>query len=315
MAVTYSLLTIANQVTSELGLPALASVVGNTDLTARQILALANRAGDNLYQEQQWTPLQNYSIINIGTPTYIGNAVSVAGSKNLVLSTNVGLVANYYAVMGSEVPTAARVITVSGDGVTITMDEPMTYTGTSPVVIAQDTFNIPNDFKWFLNRTMWDRTNHWELIGPVSPQVDEWQRSGIVSVGPRKRWRQVGIPDQCWRIWPPPTATTDYPSTLVFEYVSDYWVQSATNVAQASFLADTDKPIVDGQAIVLEIKWRLWQAKGFSYSAYQQEAIDYISRLAAKDGGSPDLSLGRRRLRDDYLITPYNVPDGNWPGS
>lgn len=315
MAVTYTLLAIANQVTSELGLPALASVVGNTDLTARQILALANRAGDNLYQEHQWTPLQNYSIINIGTPTYIGNAVSVAGSKNLVLSTNVGLVANYYAVTGSEVPTAARVITVSGDGVTITMDEPMTYTGTSPVVIAQDTFNIPNDFKWFLNRTMLDRTNHWELIGPVSPQVDEWQRSGIVSVGPRKRWRQVGIPDQCWRIWPPPTATTDYPSTLVFEYVSDYWVQSATNVAQSSFLADTDKPIVDGQAIVLEVKWRLWQAKGFSYSAYQQEAIDYISRLAAKDGGSPDLSLGRRRLRDDYLITPYNVPDGNWPGS
>lgn len=314
MAVTYTLLAIANQVTSELGLPALASVVGNTDLTARQILALANRAGDNLYQEQQWTPLQNYSIINIGTPTYIGNAVSVAGSKNLVLSTNVGLVANYYAVTGSEVPTAARVITVSGDGVTITMDEPMTYTGTSPVVIAQDTFNIPNDFKWFLNQTMWDRTNHWELIGPVSPQVDEWQRSGIVSVGPRKRWRQVGIPDQCWRIWPPPTATTDYPSTLVFEYVSDYWVQSATNVAQSSFLADTDKPIVDGQAIVLEVKWRLWQAKGFAFGAYQQESQDYISRLAAKDGGSPDLSLGRRRWRDDYLITSNQIPDGSWPG-
>jgi hypothetical protein len=315
VAVTYTLLQIGNQVTSELGLPALASVVGNTDLTARQILALANRAGDNLYQEHQWTPLQNYSIINIGTPTYIGNAVSVAGSTDLVLTTNAGITANYYAVTGTEIPTAARVVAVNVDGVTITMDEPMTYTGTSSVVIAQDTFNIPNDFKWFLNRTMWDRTNHWELIGPVSPQVDEWQRSGIVSVGPRKRWRQVGIPDQCWRIWPPPTATTDYPSTLVFEYVSDYWVQSATGTAQASFLADTDTPIVDGQAIVLEVKWRLWQSKGFSYSAYQQEAMDYISRLAAKDGGSPDLSLGRRRLRDDYLITPYNVPDGNFPGN
>src|SRR6185295_5113205 len=103
----------ANQVTSELGLPALASVVGNTDLTARQILALANRAGDNLYQEHQWTPLQNYSIINIGTPTYIGNAVSVAGSKNLVLSTNAGITANYYAVTGVQIPTAARVTAVN----------------------------------------------------------------------------------------------------------------------------------------------------------------------------------------------------------
>lgn len=312
MAVTYNLLTIANQVTAELGLPQLASIVGNTDLTARQILALANRAGDELYQTQQWTPLQNYSIINITTPTYIGNATLVSGSTTVIVTTTAGITANYFAITGVQIPTAARIVTVT-DATHLVMDEPSTYTGVTPVVIAQDTFNIPNDFKWFLNRTMWDRTNHWELIGPVSPQVDEWQRSGIVSVGPRKRWRQVGIPNQCWRIWPPPTATTDYPATLVFEYVSDYWAQSVSGTAQPYFQADTDTSIVDGQAIVLSVKWRLWQAKGFDWGAYQAEYNDYVSRLAAKDGGSPDLTLGRRRLRDDYLITPYNVPDGGWP--
>lgn len=313
MAVTYSLLTIVNQVTAELGLPQLTSIVGNSDLTARQILALANRSGDNLYQEHQWTPLQNYSIISIGTPTYIGDAVTVAGSADMVLTTNAGIVANYYAVTGVEVPTSARVIAVNVDGITITMDEPSQYTGTSPVVVVKDTFNIPADFKWFLNRTMWDRTNHWELIGPISPEVDEWQRSGIVSQGPRIRWRQVGLPDQCWRLWPPPSATNSYPLDLVFEYVSDYWCQSSLGVAQPYFQADTDKPIVDGQAIVLEVKWRLWQARGFSYAAFQQEALNYISRLAAKDGGSPDLYLGRRRGWDDFLISPWSVADGGWP--
>lgn len=314
MAVTYDLLVIANQVTAELGLPQLASVVGNTDATARQILALANRTGDELYQSQQWTALQNYSIINIGTPTYIGNGTTIAGQTTMLLTTNAGITANYYAVTGVEVPTAARVVNVSGDGVTITMDEPSTFTGTSPVVIAQDTFNIPNDFKWFLNQTMWDRTNHWQLIGPVSPQIDEWQRSGIVTVGPRKRWRQVGIPDQCWRIWPPPTATTDYPSTLVFEYVTDYWARKADGTTLPYFQNDTDTPIIDGQGVVLGTKWRLWQIKGFEYGAMQAEYNDYISRLAARDGGSPDLSLGKRRMFDDFLISPWNAPDGSWPG-
>lgn len=315
MAVSQTLLQIANAVLDELGLPSLTSVVGNTDATARKILALANRTGDELYQTQQWTALQNYTIINIGNPTYSGNAVTVAGSTTVVISTTAGITANYFAITGVEIPTAARVINVAGDGITLTMDEPSQYTGTSPVVIAQDTFNIPVDFQWFLNRTMWDRTNHWELIGPVSPQVDEWQRSGIVSVGPRKRWRQVGLPQQCWRIWPPPTAITDYPSTLVFEYVSDYWVQSSTGTLKGSFTADTDTTVVDPQGIILGIKWRLWQQSGFEYGAMQAEYNAYISRLAARDGGSPDLSLGRRRLRDDYLITSFNVPDGSYPGN
>jgi len=313
VAVAKTLLEICNAVTGELGLEQLASVVGNTDPLARQLLALANRVGDDLYQTQQWTALQNYTITSIGTPTYIGDAVSVSGSFDLVLTTNAGITANLFAVTGEEIPTAARVTAVNGDGITITMDMPSQFTGTSSVVVVQDTFDIPADFGWFLNRTMWDRTNHWELIGPVSPQVDEWQRSGIVSVGPRKRWRQVGLPDRCWRIWPPPSATTDYPSELVFEYVSDYWVKAAGGTLKGSFTVDTDTPVVDPQAVMLGIKWRLWQIKGMQYSAMQQEYLDYVSRTGARDGGSPDLVLGRRRLRDDYLITPYNIPDGGWP--
>ncbi len=315
MPAALTLLQIANRVTAELGLPSLTSVVGNQNSIAQQVLALANRAGDEIYQAHQWTEAQVLSIINIGTPVYIGNAVTVAGSATATITTNAGITANYFAITGIEIPTAARVINVNVDGVTITMDEPSAYTGSSPVVIARDTFDLPNDFKWYLNRTMWDRTNHWELLGPVSPQIDEWQRSGIVAQGPRLRWRQVGLPNTCWRIWPPPTATNSYPLTLVFEYNSAYWVINAAGVRQPYFTADSDVPAIDSNALVLEIKWRLWQAKGFSWGAYQQEALDYRSRLAARDGGSPDLTLGKIRGPDDYLLTPWNVQDGNFPGT
>jgi hypothetical protein len=316
MAAQQTLLQISQAVVDELGLPAITSVIGNMTTTARQILALANRAGDELYQTHQWTASQNLNVINIGTPvTTAGDLVAGLTTISNIADTT-GIVANAFAVTGIEIPTAARVVTVV-DQHTIVMDEPAPITQLqSPMIFARDTFDIPADFKWFLNRTMWDRTNHWELIGPISPQVDEWQRSGIVTVGPRKRWRQVGLPNTCWRIWPPPTATTDYPSTLVFEYESAFWVLGADGLTRkASFQADGDTPIVDSQAIVLSIKWRLWQIRGFEYGAMQAEALDYIARLSARDGGSADLTLGRRLTPEDYLLTPWSAPDGNFPAS
>lgn len=316
MPVALTLLEIANQVTGELGLPQLGSVVGNSNAIARQVLALANRSGDELYQAHQWTMLQNLKVINITTPiTTTGDLTAGSGIISNIPDTT-GIVANYYAATGIEIPTAARVIEVI-DINTVRMDEPAPITQVaSPIIFARDTFEIPEDFKWYLNRTMWDRTNHWELIGPVSPQVDEWQKSGIVTTGPRRRWRQIGLPNTCWRIWPPPTATTDYPATLVFEYVSDYWVLGMDGVTpQVRFTTDLDKPIVDSQAIVLAVKWRLWQIRGFEYGAMQQESNDYVSRLSARDGGSPDLTMGRLMTPGDYLLSPWQAPDGNWPSS
>lgn len=316
MPAQLTLLEIAQAVTNELGLPVLSSVVGNLNATARQILALANRSGDEIYQAHQWTASQNLTVINIGTPVTTTGDLTAGSAVITNIPDTSGITANYFAVTGIEIPTAARVVSVDSP-TQITMDEPASVTSiASPIIFARDTFALPADFKWYLNRTMWDRTNHWELIGPVSPQVDEWERSGIVTVGPRKRWRQVGLPNTCWRIWPPPTATTDYPSTLVFEYESAYWALNVAGTPIIRFSADTDTPIIDSQAIVLAIKWRLWQIKGFpTWGSLQMEYLDYVSRLAARDGGSPDLSMGRLVSVDDYLLTPWNAPDGDYPSS
>jgi hypothetical protein len=160
---------------------------------------------------------------------------------------------------------------------------------------------------------MWDRTNQWELIGPISPQEDEWQRSGIVTTGPRRRWRQVGLAPNNWRLWPPPTATGSYPATLIFEYESNGWALSAAGVRQTKFLADTDTTVIDPQAIILSTKWRLWQAKKFEYGAMQAEYNDYVSRLAARDGGAADLTLAKP-FRQSVLLSGDSVADGFWPG-
>lgn len=306
-------LEITQAVVNELGLPAVTFVTNNQNTTVRQIMALANRAGDELYQAHQWTQSQELHVVNIGEPvTTTGDIVS--GS---VVITNIpstaGITANYFAVTGDYIITSARVVEVI-DGTSVRIDEPATDTQVgASLVFCRDTFDVPDEFKWFIDRTMWDRTNRWELIGPVSPQTDEFNRSGVVTTGPRRRWRQVGVGPTNWRLWPPPSAPGDFPATLVFEYISRFWAISEAGVRKTKLEVDEDSPIIDAQGIILSTKWRLWQAKGFDYGPLQAEYLDYVSRLAARDGGAADLSLAKP-WQSPALITPANVPDGFWPG-
>ncbi len=307
-------LEIAQAVVDELGLPGITFVTDNTNTTVRQIMSLMNRAGDELFQAYQWTQSQNLAVVNIETPV-ITTGDTVAGSTTISnIPDTSGIVASYFAVVGNGIITSARVVTVV-DATTVVIDEPATMTQVGvDLIFARDTYAVPTDFSWFLNRTMWDRTNQWELIGPISPQVDEWQRSGVVTTGPRRRWRQVGLGPTMWRLWPPPTASGSYPATLVFEYESKNWAVDVAGLRINKLTVDTDTPIIDAQAIILSAKWRLWQAKGFQWASMQAEYNDYVSRLAARDGGAADLTLSKPQYMS-YLLTPNNIPDGYWPGT
>lgn len=306
-------LEITQAVVNELGLPAVTFVTNNQNTTVRQIMALANRAGDELYQAHQWTQSQQLHVVNIGAPIdTTGDIVSGSDVITNIPDTS-GITANYFAVTGDYIITSARVVEVI-DGTSVRIDEPATSTQVgAALVFCRDTFDVPDEFKWFIDRTMWDRTNRWELIGPVSPQTDEYNRSGVVTTGPRRRWRQVGLAPTNWRLWPPPSAPGDFPATLVFEYISRFWVVSDAGVRKTKLEVDEDSPVIDAQAIILSTKWRLWQAKGFDYGPLQAEYLDYVSRLSARDGGSADLSLAKP-WQSPPLITPASVPDGFWPG-
>ncbi len=315
---SYTFLQLCNQVVAELGLPALTTVYNNPNQTARQVGALMNRAGDEMYQDSSWIVSQAQHIVEIE------DAITTTGSydpsSNLITSipSTTGIVANQFAVVGGGdsstdgLQTSTRVIDVV-NSTTVEIDMvPLGTAVATDLIFARDTYAVPDDFKWFANQTMWDRTNHWQLVGPLSPQAYQLLVSGIVPTGPRRRWRQIGEDPVSWRIWPPPTASNDYPATLEFEYNSKYWARTEAGVPQQWLTLDDDYPVIDGQALVLHTKWRFNQAKGFSYGPMQAEAIDYVNRLSARDGGSPDLSLSRPRGLG-YLIGPENIPDGSWP--
>lgn len=306
-----TLLQIVQTACNRLGLVAPTQVVRSTDSQIIQLLALTNEDCISLYREHDWTDLQVEFIINVGDAvTTTGDVDSTAIITNI--PSTAGLDTNY-AVSALYAPQAQRIAEVlSSTSVRCEMRNTETQAG-SQVIFARDTYDIPTDFDRYIGQTWWDRTNHWRLIGPDSPQMDQYIRSGIFATGPRRRWRQVGRRPAAWRIWPPPfTGGAPSPGALVWEYISENWVLKNDDTTAPLFTADDDIPLLDSELIIKGVKWRFWQIKGFSYASFQQEYLDAVSAKFASDGGIPDLYLNRRS--GPFLLSSANVQDGNWPG-
>jgi hypothetical protein len=318
-------LQIANAALGELGFPQLTTLNGNTDPTAIQILTLLNAEGEELRDsaEDGWSAMQTEFNLVVNTPIITTGNVSLNSPVVSGIPSTAGLTAGNWAVFGAFLPSAARILNLgdqSGNNpsttVTLTMESTGAATAT-PLTFAQDTYALPADLKAYIDDTWWDRTNRWTLLGPDSPQLDQWHRSGIVQTGPRRHWRQLGNSlNNTYRIWPAPAEIAE-PLQLVFEYLSTNWVNMTGSVASTGtnslFTADTDTPFLDDRALIMGLKWRFKKIKGYGgWEDDRNDYVDWVDRLQARDGGSQTLSLVKRI--HPFLINPLAaVPDGFYP--
>jgi hypothetical protein len=299
---------------AELGLPQSSTVINNTDPTTVQMFNLTNRALDTLRRMNRWTVLQfEYNLV-VNVPIITTGDVTQNSAVITNIPSTTGISANSFMISGNGIPQAARVQSVdSGTQVTLDMEVTGGTTAGMDITFAQDTYQMPVGFDWFNNRTMWDRTNRWELLGPDSPQMDQWHRSGIVATGPRRHFRKIGPYVNQFRIWPQPVEIVN-PLQLVFEYLSIAAVAvngSTTSFAQY-FAHDDDQPLLDDQAVTMALKWLFWQVKGFNYADMKNDWIDYVDKLIARDGAAATLQLNKRM--NPIFISPANVQDGFFPG-
>lgn len=318
-----TLLQIVNEAQRELGLPVAASVIGNTDPTTVQMLGLAQKTGEELRDipEDGWRSM--HVEFNLPVPSAVSMTGNVTKNSPIVsgLATTSVLASSSFMVSGQGIPTASRIISVATNSITMSMEATGTSTA-STITFAQDTFTLSSDFRFYSNRTFWDRTNRWELLGPDSPQMDQWHRSGIVVSGPRRHFRDIGrlaTVNPTWRLWPPPF---DLASTLqlTFEYLSTDWISQQAGAAVppsppvyvSTWTYDTDVPVLDDRAMIDGIKWRFWKAKGFNWAGDRADWMDLVDRLIANDGASPTLQLAKRV--HPIFISPANVQDGFFPG-
>jgi hypothetical protein len=177
-----------------------------------------------------------------------------------------------------------------------------TYTSVT-FTFSQTKYPLPNDFETITDNTHWNKTKHWQMLGPEDAQQWQWLKSGYISTGPRIRWRILGNKFQIW----PPYNTNEY---LGFEYRSKGWARSAADAVKNSFTVDTDTTIFDDTVLVLGTKLKYFQIKGFDTTSLQADYFRYLNVAKANDKGSATLSFAPYPSK--VLIGYANIPDSGY---
>ena len=294
---SYTMLQLVQQVTAELNLAVPTYVQGNTNQDVQQVLALMNRAGFDLVKEHDWQALElEYRFYTTAITT---TCDTINNTYDLLNVGNVTGLNNNYSVVGTNVPQDTYVESVSGSTVTVSQLSSATSVG-GTVTFSQTKYDLPPDFETITDNTHWDKTKHWQMLGPEDAQQWQWLKSGYISTGPRIRWRILGGQFQIW----PPYNTQEY---LGFEYRSKGWARSATGAVKNSFTADTDTTVFDDTVLVLATKLKYFQIKSFDTTALMQDYMRYLSVAKANDKGSATLSFAPYPSK--VLIGYANIPD------
>ena len=295
-----TMLQLVNQVQAELNLAVSTSVAGNPNTDVQQILALMNGAGYELLKEHDWQALQvQYRFY---TQSLTANATTVNGSTTLTFEagTDLSNVTNQWQLSGYNIPQDTYVVSANNSTKVVVMSQMATGSGTQSVVCAPTAYDLPDDFETITDRTHWDKSKHWEMLGPEDAQQWQWLKSGYISTGPRVRWR---ILDNQFQIWPIMN-TQEY---LGWEYRSKGWARSVDGAIKNSFTADTDTTVLDDRIMVLYTKLKYFQIKAFDTTALMQDYQRYLTIAKANDKGAPNLSFAPYPSK--VLIGYANIPD------
>jgi hypothetical protein len=295
-----TLLQLVQQATGEMGLNQPTQVVGNTSSDVIQLYSLINSVGYEVQRDHNWEALDKeyrfYTVYETLTCTLVEDSVNVT-----TVESTTGL-SNLYIVTGTGINQDTYVNTVTGAH-SLTLSQAATQSGVFTLYFSQAKYPLPSDWDRQVDRTHYDKSKRWEMLGPTDAQQWQFLKSSYISTGPRIRYRILGGYFQVW----PAMNTDEY---LGFEYMSNQWATSATGVTQTSFLADTDTCIFPDRLMVTALKKKYFEIKGFDATAFTRDYLQQLSFAKANDSGSATLSFAP--VPGSILIGFENIPDANY---
>ena len=295
-----TLLQLVQQATGEMGLNQPTQVVGNSSSDVIQLYSLINSVGYEVQRDHNWEALDKeyrfYTVYTTLTCTLVEDSVNVT-----TVESTTGL-SNLYIVTGTGINQDTYVNTVTGAN-SLTLSQAATETGVFTLYFSQAKYPLPSDWDRQIDRTHYDKSKRWEMMGPTDAQQWQFLKSSYISTGPRIRYRILGGYFQIW----PAMNTDEY---LGFEYMSNQWATSATGVTQTSFLADSDTCIFPDRLMVTALKKKYFEIKGFDSTAFTRDYLQQLSFAKANDSGSATLSFAP--TPGSVLIGFENIPDANY---
>ncbi len=152
--------------------------------------------------------------------------------------------------------------------------------GTFTLASGDSTYALPADFEAWINETQWDGSNHWQLIGPLSPQEWQQKKRGVTSTTPRRMFTVKGGGSDRVEITPTPTAS-EAGQILYFEYIS-------TNVFLPKIWTSGESGILVGD-----------------YRSYNGNI--YISTTAGTTGATPPTHVTDTPVSDGGVTWDYSL--------
>jgi len=302
---SYTLLQLVDQMSAELGLTQPAVVIGSSNNQTVQILALANRLGKDLVRDFEWQRLVQAYIwqtqVAVSTTGNITSGSNVITNIPTTAALSVGNV-----VTGTGQTPYAEILTIDSS-TQVTLNAPVaTSTSSVSMTFAKQDYDLPGGYDRMISDTNWDRTDHWRNLGTKSSQDWQFLQGGIISIGPRERYR---IYNNKFRIFQ--ALTTVY--NFSFEYVSNWWVcaTGSDQGSKAAFTADTDTCVFPDDLMLAGLKFYFLKAKKLDYAVELGEFMRSLSYCKAQDVPVSAMSLAPVGM--NQLVGPWSVQDGNWP--
>lgn len=176
---------------------------------------------------------------------------------------------------------------------------------TFPTVVAQQAYDLPDDFEKIITDTTYDTSDDYRLIGGVSPAEWQWVNvNGGLMDGARFIVQGYGA-NRKMVLTPAPTSV----NTIAYFYKSSFLAADNAGVAKATFTADDDTTKVPEDLVQMEFKWRYLKQRGLDYGEEYREAKEAAERIYAESKNSPTITLAGGRVSDLYPLTSGYVPD------
>lgn len=276
------------------------TIINNANQDVVQTLALVNAAGGDLAREHQWEALRTQYNFTATFFTYTGDT-TINSTSLTNMSSIVSLDTTFMAVGGS-IP-QDTFINAAPAGSTVVLNRAATSTAsTVSITFSKCRFALPSDFDRLVDNTQWDKSKHWQMLGPETAQQEAWLRSGYISTGPRIRyWMQQGMVQTY-----PPLGSTE---SLSYDYMSKWWIYAtaASATSKELFTVDTDTCIFPDPLMRALIKLKYFEVKGFDTTALVKNYNSQIDLAKAHDAGSPTLNMAPRP--STVLIGWDQIPD------
>lgn len=168
---------------------------------------------------------------------------------------------------------------------------------------ASQTSAIPTDFDRFINESMFNRTNHRRVMGPLTQE--QWQaqqalNASLLTDAFRVRGNAILIS-------PTPAAGLTY----AYEYVSTQWCETADGATDKSaWSLDTDIGIISEDLMGLGVDWRYLKSIGTDYAEAFRTYELQVEQAITRDGGARTISMAGGN--SPYGHPGVGVPEGSW---